>query len=581
MSRPTDPSSHLDRQRRALRNRNSPRPVIPARPALNRGGTSVPAAAGSALPPPAAAVPEQPRKKFRWWAFALLLLVQILLFAALFSLGRSLRQQTEDAMLEVRYQIPGMEDLTESIVYGHYALLRDPVTPRGFTFLGWQDEEGRFEERDRFPVYRNMVFTAKLMPAFEQARHIPYLTTDLEAVLDVDGPVTVREFVQILYLLLDTEETGSGRFVDVDRDDSCYEAAAYLKDLGILTGSRLRPDANLLCGEMIETLCRFFPAVETEDCSFQDLDPDDPWYSSFCTAVKYGWLSSGSLVRTGAMSEISRGRFARIMNHVLHRDALRDLDPTDVGTIMDVPPSGEYYSDVVEAVIPHTYRLRNGREIWTSSEALPVHEPGFFFTGVRIHYIDENYAPAVNGTFNGLDYNRNGEVTSGDAELDRALWEILENLIDPETMDREEMLRVVYDYVVDNYTYRYGSMYAFGAEGWAVQEAKRMLEYGSGNCYCFAALFYELARFVGYDAKIYSGSVYGEQYEFRDYDHDLVVLPYGNTPHGWVEIRFDDTDYIFDTEYEYRSWGLLDMFKADDAIRRQYGYKRDDNASGR
>ena len=35
-----------------------------------------------------------------------------------------------------------------------------------------------------------------------------------------------------------------------------------------------------------------------------------------------------------------------------------------------------------------------------------------------------------------------------------------------------------------------------------------MLEYGSGNCYCFAALFYELARFVGYDAKLYSGRAY-------------------------------------------------------------------------
>jgi hypothetical protein len=78
-----------------------------------------------------------------------------------------------------------------------------------------------------------MVFTAKLLPAFETEKHIPYLKTDAEAVLDVDGPITMREFVNILYLLLDTEETGSGSFVDVPEDDACHDAAAYLKDIGV------------------------------------------------------------------------------------------------------------------------------------------------------------------------------------------------------------------------------------------------------------------------------------------------------------------------------------------------------------
>ena len=266
------------------------------------------------------------------------------------------------------------------------------------------------------------------------------------------------------------------------------------------------------------------------------------------------------------------------MNHVLHRDAERHLDQEDIGTILDVPPSGDYYDDVVEAVIPHEYQIKGDEEIWTSSEALPIHEPGFFFAGVRLHYIDEDGVPAVNSNVGGLDYNRNGEVTSGDAWLDRELWSILEENTDPKHMDREEMLRIVYDYVVDNFTYRYGSMYAFGAEGWAVKEARRMLEYGSGNCYCFAALFYELARFVGYDAKLYSGRAYGEQYEYRTYDTDLVYAPIGYTPHGWVEIEFDGEPYIFDTEYEYRSYGLRDMFKGDEKVRGQYGYTKADAA---
>lgn len=578
-------SSHRDRQGRALRNRGKPRRKIPVRPAVRSSVREQPplsGRSGQAASSDVGQAARGTRHGARWLIWPLVLL-QLLLFAVLVRVVRApqpeLPVMPEQKALEVRFQVAGQEDLVESVYYGESVTLPESVEAEGFTFLGWLDADGRTEEHRSLPVYRDLTYMAKLIPAFETEKHIPYLKTDEEAVLDVDGPITVREFVNILYLLLDTDETGSGGFVDVPKDDGCYTAAGYLKDLGVLTGTRLHPDSNLSCGEMLETLCRFYPESERHDFVFQDLEPDSLYYPCFCTAAENGWIPSGALVRASATEDISRGRFARIMNHVLHRDAALDLKPEDVGTILDVPPSGDYYSDVVEAVIPHEYRMRDGVETWTSSEALPVHEPGFFFAGVRLHYIDEDGVPAVNSTVDGLDYNRNGEVTSGDAWLDRELWSILEETIDPDIMEREDMLRAVYDYVVKNYTYRYGSMYAFGADGWAVKEAKRMLEYGSGNCYCFAALFYELARFVGYDAKLYSGRAYGEQYEYRAYEGDLVYAPMGYTPHGWVEIEFDGIPYIFDTEYEYRSYGLRKMFKADDTVRSQYGYTKAEPAS--
>ena len=562
-------SSHRERQSRALRNRNKPRKKIPVRPPLQPG------AEGAAKRSPAVA--SVPKRRFPW-LLCFLILIQAALLAVFVWLVRLPKPEMpvdpDRQVKTVRWQVPGQEDRVETVYYGEPVVLPESADAEGCTFLGWLDSDGRLEEHRSIPVYRDMVFTAKLIPAFETKDHIPYLKTDAEAVLDVDGPISMREFVNILYLLLDTEETGNGSFVDVPEDDECFTAAAYLKDIGILSGTRLHPDANLSCGELLETLCRFFPASEERDFTFQDLEPDSPYYPCFCTAAANGWIPSGTLVRTEATEDISRGRFARIMNHVLYRDAERHLDQEDVGTILDVPPSGDYYDDVVEAVIPHEYRIKGDEEVWTSSEALPIHEPGFFFAGVRLHYIGEDGVPAVNSNVGGLDYNRNGEVTSGDAWLDRELWSILEENIDPQIMDREQMLRIVYDYVVDNFTYRYGSMYAFGAEGWAVKEARRMLEYGSGNCYCFAALFYELARFVGYDAKLYSGRAYGEQYEYRSYDTDLVYAPMGYTPHGWVEIEFDGEPYIFDTEYEYRSYGLRDMFKGDETVRGQYGYTK-------
>ena len=99
-----------------------------------------------------------------------------------------------------------------------------------------------------------------------------------------------------------------------------------------------------------------------------------------------------------------------------------------------------------------------------------------------------------------------------------------------------------------------------------------MLRNSAGNCYCFAALFYELARFVGYDAKLYSGIVYGEQQVYYSENGTRVIAPQAYTPHGWVEIEFDGVDYIFDTEFEYRSYGMLKMFKADNHVRLQYAY---------
>ena len=585
-------STSRNRQSKALRNRKQPREKNPARPvrrqvtdASERTSSSIPDSLSESTASPASysytesvsvpgATPEARSEKRRpRLPIIPLFLLLLVLGGAIWKICHTPERTPDRVELEVRYLVPGQEDITESVFYGDSVILHEPVDRDGYTFFGWKDADGNIETRESFPVYRNLVYTAEYMPIFETKKHLPYLTTDGRAVLDVDGPVTVREFVNILYLLLDRDLEGNGRFVDVPADDDCYAAAAVLKDLGILTGSRLHPDNRLTYGEMIETLARFYPAVE-KDCVFRDLEADNPYYPSFCTAAALGWISEGKTVRTHALRNVTRGRFAQIMNHVLHRDSERHLQVSDIGTIMDVPPSNEYYDDLVEAIIPHEYRMQGSEELWTSSEALPVHEPGFFLVGFRMHFIDSDGVPAVNDTVGGLTYNENGEIISGDEELDEALISILMDTIDPKGMDRLEMLRAVYNYVVHNFDYRYGNMYPYGAEGWDIREAKRMLENKGGNCYCFSGLFYHLARFLGYDAKIFSGRIRGEQYEYLSYDQELVFAPMGMTPHSWVEIEFDGYPYIFDPEMEYRNWGLKDMFMGDESLREQYSYTK-------
>ncbi len=557
----TDLSSHLNQQARALRNKSSSHTA--KRPARPSG-----ASAAEGLPP----APEPPRERKPF--FLLLLLANILLLAVIALGVIYFRNQEKQSIMEVRYVVPGRDDICEEIVYGNLAALHEPVEIRHFTFLGWEDEEGSLERRTEFPVYRDTVYTARYLPGFPTEEHIPYLVPDDEGMLHPAEPVTMREFVQILCLLLDTDLTGTGRFADVSEEDSCYEDAALLKDLGILEGSLLHPDETLCRGEMIRILCRFFPEEETEALVFQDLDEDSEYYPYFCAAAARGWISSGILVRAAATTEIHRGEFARIMNHVLGRDAERHLELSDVGTILDVPPTSDYYDELAEAAIPHKYRIRSEEERWVSSEPLPLHEPGPFFSGVKLHYVDEDGNPVANASLGGLTFNQNGEITTGDEDLDRMLWEAMEDLVDPEEMEPEEMLRAVYDYVVENFRYRLGGVYARGAEGWAAKEALRMLRNHGGNCYCYAALFYELARFVGYDANIYAGLVYGEQQVYAAEDGSRVYAPWYYTPHGWVEITIDDIDYIFDAEFESKSGGMLKMFMVSDKARMQYAYSK-------
>ena len=558
MSKQTpDAPSHREIQARALRSRSEPEshPRRPARPPLSQAPATPPEKRHLSL--------------FRVAVFA----VQLLLVAATVLCVLHLRREREEAMMTVRYVIPGREDICQRVPCGETAELLGPVDGNGVAFLSWLDADGMEETRTEIPVYGDLTYTAKVIPVLETEEHVAYLRADEAGLILPGEKVLIRDYVGILRELLDPDLSGKGRFTDVPEEDGCFEAAALLKDLGIFTDLRLHPDEPLTRGELIRTLCCFVPE-EKGEYEFLDLSQDDVYYPWFCTAAARGWISSGKLVRAAADASVSRGELAHILNRVLGRSTEHLLSPADTGTLLDVPSTHEYHDDLAEAAIPHHYRIIGGREVWTVSEALPLHEPGPVFSGVRLHWIDESGSPVVDTALGGLTFTRNGEITSGDPDLDLRLWNLLETLVDPAVMTREEMLRTVYDYVVHNFPYRNGNVLERGAEGWAVKEALRMLRNGGSNCYGYAALFYELARFLGYDARIYSGIVLGEQRVFYTEEGTRVISPEAYTPHGWVEIAFDGVDYIFDPEYEYRSSGLQNMFMADEGIRLQYGYMK-------
>ena len=117
---------------------------------------------------------------------------------------------------------------------------------------------------------------------------------------------------------------------------------------------------------------------------------------------------------------------------------------------------------------------------------------------------------------------RAGSFT-GDSELDS----ILNSIIGRYGTD----LRALYNYVA-SYPYINGSKYPTG--NWTPGFAKEMYRNGGGNCYRYAALFEQLARAAGYDAKAIAGHALNRQG--------------GWNAHGWVEVYINGTTYVCDPQ---------------------------------
>ncbi len=567
-----DSFSHRERQELASRARKRRRPARPGSPRC-----AAPAAQNSS------GTPYSFVKRFPWKKILIAFLAVLALCQAGFLIrtgyGRHSRYKAEEARIsklvepescELRYLIPNQPDAVETVAYGETAVLHPPVEIDGYTFLGWEKPDGSLEARSSFPVWEDSFYVARYALPLETREHIPYLEVDEDGVVDVDGLVTRREFTEILYRLLNIDRVGSGTFLDVDEDDSCYKAAATLKDIGILDGALLYPDDPVTQLELFQTLERFYPPADTV-CDFPELDPEGEAYPVYSTAAAYGWILSGEPCTPS--EPLTRGSLAHVVNRVLGRSFPENGTDSLVGTILDVPPTHPYYADIAEAAVPHSYESTESGELWTGSTPLPGHEPGLFFAGVRMHYINDDGSPALDIVTDGRLYNANGELTTGDAELDRTIWAILEECINPKRMSSEEMLLAVYNYVCDNFSPDVDTLYKVGAEGWALTEATRFLENGRGSSYGYSALFYELAYMIGYQPTLYSGIIYGTQTVFEDENGVRIEAPKGFTMHAWTEITFDGISYIFDPSMESKIDSNRIFFKRNSPIRWQYGYR--------
>ena len=188
--------------------------------------------------------------------------------------------------------------------------------------------------------------------------------------------------------------------------------------------------------------------------------------------------------------------------------------------------------------------LTDGTEIERIADELLLMDDG-------VYYVNQNGEFLTDAEYGYLHFDSDGRYTSGNAELDTQIEDVLAQSGAFDTEDTESALRAVYEYIRDNYKYLSMDLYEEGSDDWAEEATLRFLKYGKGNCYCFAGLFMYCARRLGYQAYVVAGN-----------EHRV------DNAHAWTMIEWADGEtYLFDVQLEYAYWYMfedkpqIDMFK--------------------
>lgn len=381
-------------------------------------------------------------------------------------------------------------------------------------------------------------------------QHIPYFRGYGDGTIRPDAYLTMAEGCQLFYGLLRSRPGDRAAIPGVEKGMWYYDAMSLLAARGILDLRRdgnIRPDAAMSRGQFILMLTRFFPELEEGNCSYPDVPGTSPWYGAVAKATRQGWIRGYEDGTFRPMNPLTRAEAAAVINKVLGRSADREALEAHmvIPLFTDLPVTHWAYAILLEAAVNHTAAGTGDREVWTEITDQRLHyEPGPVMAAGETYWAGEDGFLCRDTDVGSLHFGPDGRYTCGDEEADGLVKAILAGLYDP-ALTREELLRAAFDYTAKSFSYlRRTESYEWGFTGWEVPEALTMLRTGRGNCYCYAGVFCLLARQLGYDAAAVSGGV-----------------NWNPRPHGWVEIEFDGTPYIFDTELEMAKKGEYHFWK--------------------
>ena len=367
--------------------------------------------------------------------------------------------------------------------------------------------------------------------------HIAYIMGDGAGHFHPDSNMTRAEIAVTLYRLLSGKVPVTVSYTDVPVDSWYADAAVQLGSLGVLRAgeSTFQGDGHITRGEFVHCIAAFFPPRADAE-QFPDVRSGHKFEAAILSGRAYGWLDGYADGTFRPEQPIQRSEAVAILNRALGRTGdTANIEANRPALFLDVPVDAWYYDDVMEATVPHTYISGTGAESWASFTQTDTGLPADFQTqGFHLYqgwcyYFNPDTKDIFRACTNdGFTYGADGHFTSGDDWVDQQLREIILSQTDS-SMTGEEMLRALFAYCRDHYKYLKWHTYSAGDTSFTLEAAQQMLSTGRGNCYCYASTFWYLARWLGYDAKIISGS-----------------LPGG--PHSWVEID----GYIYDTQLEWR-----------------------------
>lgn len=357
--------------------------------------------------------------------------------------------------------------------------------------IGWKDKDGQDVDPFTTCVSGDVTYQAVVRPVL--SKHVPYLFTNEEGLLCPDFPLTLQDLAQALEAL------------------ATPEAKAYFPQIPSM-GSAIT-----------------WETLTAELSYFYDLES-----------------IHGAFPKT---ENISRGYFAQGMNELLGRGEGECFElPSQYIIPSDVTMNRQDAYALLEAAMEHTPAEQG--MTWSQMELPTGYEPGFVNIDGWLYYVKEDGYLLKDETVGTLQFGPDGRYTSSDEELDQKVAELLRGMIEENpNASRLELLRVIFDHCHQTYTYRriYDGNPNYGATGWEISLAKDMMESGKGNCYSYSAVFWALARGIGYEARAISGKCLSDE-----------------QPHSWCMLELDGEDYIFDPQWQYnyteRGIDHYDMF---------------------
>ena len=348
------------------------------------------------------------------------------------------------------------------------------VKVEGLVFSHWVDAQGQAVDPFTQQITAQTRFDAVYYP--DISRHVPFLQVDENGLLRPDESLSMDDLYFALHNLA------------VPGAEDAFP--------GLFTGS-----AAVTLENLTSVLSYFFPA---------------------------------DAVEAAFTEEPTRATFAKGLLSLLGR-SVEEKQALAAEAVLpgDVHAGRADAAILLEASMEHTPDETGAN--WNDVELPSGYEPGFVNIDGWLYYVKEDGYFLKNDKVGALNFGADGRYTSGDAELDQQVAERLARFAteNPE-MTRFELLRVAYDHCVLDYKYLRKAAYGIGAMGWEIEDGKKMFESGVGNCYGFAAIFWALARGLGYEAYVISGTCTGT-----------------DQPHGWVIIEIDGADYFFDPEWHY------------------------------